>query len=84
MLIEGGDPLFIDQRKNIVALTLSHRIPTIFFKRDAVADGGLMSYDASLADLFRQVGAYVGRILKGEKPADLPVLQVPAGHQVVK
>jgi putative ABC transport system substrate-binding protein len=74
-LVEGNDTLFLDRRKQIVALTISHRIPTIFFERESVADGGLMSYDASLADSFRQVGAYVGRILKGEKPADLPVLQ---------
>ncbi len=75
VLVEGSDPLFIDLRKHIVALTLSHKIPTIFFERDSVVDGGLMSYAANFADSFRQVGAYVGRILKGEKPADLPVLQ---------
>jgi len=74
-LIQGNDPLFIDWRKRIVALTISHRIPTIFFERGSVVEGGLMSYSASLADSFRQVGVYVGRILKGEKPADLPVLQ---------
>ena len=75
VLVEGSDPLFIDLRKHIVALTLSHKIPTIFFERDSVVDGGLMSYAANFADSFRQVGAYVGRILKGEKPADLPVVQ---------
>ena len=75
VLVEGSDPLFIDLRKHIVALTLSHKIPTIFFERDSVVDGGLMSYAANFANSFRQVGAYVGRILKGEKPADLPVLQ---------
>jgi putative ABC transport system substrate-binding protein len=75
MLIEGNDPLFIDQRKHIVALTNRHKIPTIFFERGAVVDGGLMGYSANFSDSFRQVGAYVGRILKGEKPADLPVLQ---------
>ena len=74
-LIEGSDPFFLDRRKQIVALTLSHKIPTIFFERDSVVDGGLMTYSANFADSFRQVGAYVGRILKGEKPADLPVLQ---------
>jgi putative ABC transport system substrate-binding protein len=75
VLVEGNDVLFLDRRKQIVALTISHRIPTIFFDRESVADGGLMSYDASLADSFRQVGVYVGRILKGTKAADLPVLQ---------
>ena len=75
VLIQGNDPLFIDQRKHIVALSLKHKIPTIFFEREFVAEGGLMSYAASFTDSFRQVGVYVGRVLKGEKPADLPVLQ---------
>ena len=75
VLIEGNDPLFIDRRKQIVALTISYKIPTIFFERDSVVDGGLMSYSANFADSFRQVGVYVGRILKGAKPADLPVLE---------
>jgi putative ABC transport system substrate-binding protein len=75
VLIEGNDSVFIDQRKHIVALTISNKIPTMFFERDSVVDGGLMSYSANFADSFRQVGVYVGRILKGEKPADLPVLQ---------
>jgi putative ABC transport system substrate-binding protein len=75
VLIEGNDPLFIDQRKHIVALTLQHRIPTVFFERESVVAGGLMSYAASFTDSFRQVGVYVGRILKGAKPTDLPVLQ---------
>lgn len=74
-LIEASDPLFISQRKHIVALTIRHKIPTIFFERDSVVDGGLITYSANFADSFRQVGAYVGRILKGEKPAGLPVLQ---------
>jgi putative ABC transport system substrate-binding protein len=74
-LVIGSDNLFIDRRKQIVALTMRHAIPTIFFERESVIDGGLMTYSASLADSFRQVGAYVGRILKGDKPADLPVLQ---------
>ena len=75
VLIQGNDPLFIDQRKHIVALSLKHKIPTIFFERESVAEGGLMSYAASFTNSFRQVGVYVGRVLKGEKPADLPVLQ---------
>ena len=74
-IIEASDPLFIDRRKQIVALSVSSKIPMIFFERDLVVDGGLMTYAADFADLFRQVGIYVGRILKGEKPADLPVLQ---------
>jgi len=74
-LIEGSDPLFIDLRKKIVDLTNSHKLPTIFFERDSVVEGGLITYSANFADSFRQVGVYVGRILKGDKPADLPVLQ---------
>jgi putative tryptophan/tyrosine transport system substrate-binding protein len=74
-LIIGSDNLFIGRRKHIVELTMRNRIPTIFFERDSVVDGGLMTYFASLADSFRQVGSYVGRILKGATPSDLPVLQ---------
>lgn len=81
-LIIGSDNLFIDRRKQIVALTLQHAIPTMFFERDSVVDGGLMSYSASLADQFRQVGSYVGRILKGETPAELPVL-LPAKFDLI-
>jgi ABC-type uncharacterized transport system substrate-binding protein len=75
VLVEGSDPFFLDRRKRIVALTIRNKIPTMFFERDSVVDGGLMTYSANFADSFRQVGAYVGRILKGEKPAELPVLQ---------
>ena len=74
-VIEGNDPVFVGARKHIVALTMTHRIPMIFFEREPVARGGLMSYAASFSDSFRQVGSYVGRILKGAQPADLPVLQ---------
>jgi putative ABC transport system substrate-binding protein len=74
-LIIANDPLFIGRREQLVALSARYAIPTIFAESESVVAGGLMSYAASLADSFRQVGAYVGRILKGEKPADLPVLQ---------
>jgi putative ABC transport system substrate-binding protein len=74
-LVEASDPLFIGARKHIVALTIIHKMPAIFFERDSVVDGGLVTYSASFSDSFRQVGDYVGRILKGAKPADLPVLQ---------
>jgi putative ABC transport system substrate-binding protein len=74
-LIIATSPFFIGQRDQIASLAMRHAIPTIFGEREAVAAGGLMSYAASLADSFRQVGVYVGRTLKGEKPADLPVLQ---------
>ena len=74
-LIIGSDNLFIGRRKPIVELTMRHAIPTMFFERASVVDGGLMTYSASLADSFRQVGSYSGLILKGAKAADLPVLQ---------
>jgi putative ABC transport system substrate-binding protein len=74
-LIVANDPLFIGRREQIVALAMRHALPTIFGERESVVAGGLMSYAASLSDSFRQVGVYVGRILKGAKPADLPVQQ---------
>jgi putative ABC transport system substrate-binding protein len=73
--VVATNPLYIDRRDLITSLALRYRVATMFGESEAVAAGGLMSYAASLADSFRQVGVYVGRILKGEKPADLPVLQ---------
>jgi ABC-type uncharacterized transport system substrate-binding protein len=74
-LIVQNDPFFDTRRGKILALSSRNRLPGIFHIREFPADGGLMSYGASLADTYRQVGAYAGKILRGAKPDDLPVLQ---------
>jgi len=74
-LIVQNDPFFDTRRGQILALSARNRLPGIFHIREFPADGGLMSYGASLSDAYRQVGVYAGKILRGAKPDDLPVLR---------
>jgi ABC-type uncharacterized transport system substrate-binding protein len=74
-LLLANDTFLSGRRELFIALAARHAVPVMYPSRESVTAGGLMSYDASAEDSFRQVGTYVGRILKGEKPADLPVLQ---------
>jgi putative tryptophan/tyrosine transport system substrate-binding protein len=74
-LLVGSDPFFAAQRARIISLTMRHAIPGVYWYPAWVADGGLMSYGVDAKEMYRQAGIYVGRILKGASPADLPVLQ---------
>jgi putative ABC transport system substrate-binding protein len=81
-LVIGGDAFFNSKRGRFVTLAARHAIPTIYALREAAVAGGLISYGPSRGVVYHQAGAYVGRILKGDKPADLPVLQ-PATLELV-
>lgn len=74
-LIVANDPFFVNRRDQIVALAAKHRMPAMYFSREFPTGGGLLSYGASLVEAARQGGIYTGKILRGEKTADLPVMQ---------
>jgi putative tryptophan/tyrosine transport system substrate-binding protein len=74
-LVVSADPFFISHRSQLVALALQYEIPTMYFEREFVLAGGLVSYSSSFNDSFRRAATYVARILKGEKAGDLPVIQ---------
>jgi putative tryptophan/tyrosine transport system substrate-binding protein len=75
-LVVSPDPFFIGRKERLVDLTVRHRVAAMFFSRDFAAAGGLISYGGSVTESHRQAGIYAGRILAGEKPANLPVMQV--------
>jgi ABC-type uncharacterized transport system substrate-binding protein len=82
-LLISADPLFTNRPVQLATLAARHAMPTIYALREFAEVGGLMSYGSNFTDLFRQAGTYTGRVLKGEKPADLPILQATKFEFVV-
>jgi putative tryptophan/tyrosine transport system substrate-binding protein len=82
-LLISPDPLFTNRLVQLATLATRHAMPTVYALREFAEGGGLMSYGSNFTDLFRQAGIYTGRVLKGEKPADLPILQATKFELVV-
>jgi putative ABC transport system substrate-binding protein len=83
VLLVNTDPFFLAQRDQLVSLAAANGVPAIYAQREFVAAGGFMSYGASLAEGYHQVGVYAGRILKGEKPDGLPIIQPTKFEMVI-
>ena len=81
-LLVGADPSFDPRRNRLIAMVAQRAVPAIYQFRDYALAGGLMSYGASIAELYQQVGIYVGRVLNGDKPGDMPVM-LPAKFEMV-
>jgi putative ABC transport system substrate-binding protein len=82
-LVVGPDGVFVNQSERLAALAVRHAVPAIFQLREFVAAGGLASYGGSFADAYHRVGQYTGRVLKGESPSDLPVVQTTKAELIL-
>jgi putative ABC transport system substrate-binding protein len=83
-MLLSGEPFLNSQHDKIIALAARYSIPTIYEQREHALAGGLMSYGTNISDGYRQAGVYAGRILKGEKPGDLPVVQLTKFEFIIK
>ena len=81
-LVISPDALFVARRVQLITLAVRHTLPALYHRRELAEAGGLMSYGSDLSDQYRQTGVYVGRVLRGEKPAEMPV-QLPTRFEFV-